>query len=200
MQTHRIAEEHPERYLTEQPASRLSYDDAREATNQLRGHIEALWKMVLYLYEHEAHLALGYPSWGEFCKKELDFSASYGYQLIEAGRVARQIQSTAVDSPAPTRFRQARALGKAPPETRTEAWHKAQEQHGEQPTAKQIAEVIAPPQMPHEGTVECPQCHGTGRIVGVARTSVGTGVLPLSLRRENLSPLAKPGNTKRRRW
>ena len=81
-------------------AKALSKDDARQLTDQIRADAQSLWMQLLRAYEGNAHGALGYSSWADYCATEFDFSKSRSYQLLAAARVVETIdsQSTIVDS------------------------------------------------------------------------------------------------------
>jgi hypothetical protein len=54
---------------------------------------DELWHLLLHAYERGAHDALGYDSWGEYFEAEFGQSGRRGYQLIDANRVVRAIES-----------------------------------------------------------------------------------------------------------
>ena len=79
----------------------MSEAEARAATEQVKTDAAALWRSLLRLYEGQAHTALGYSSWSDYCAAEFDIGKSRAYQLLDAGRVVAALeapQSTAVDS------------------------------------------------------------------------------------------------------
>ena len=81
--------------MSELQVQHLSHDEARNLTDEIRDDAERLWAKLLEAYEGGAHLALGYSSWGVYF--EAEFSAlgkkSRGYQLLEAARVIRELDS-----------------------------------------------------------------------------------------------------------
>ncbi len=66
---------------------RLTEDSARELTERIRRDAQGLWVMLLRAYEGGAHLALGYPSWPDYCRTEFQFGKSHAYRVLEAARV-----------------------------------------------------------------------------------------------------------------
>jgi hypothetical protein len=49
---------------------------ARALTDEVTQDAAALWAKLLRLYEGEAHIALGYSSWGAYYEKEFQSSKS----------------------------------------------------------------------------------------------------------------------------
>jgi hypothetical protein len=72
-------------------ATPLSAGEARALTDEVKADAAALWRKLLRLYEGQAHVALGYGSWGEYCREEFDIGRSRAYQLLDAGRVAEAL-------------------------------------------------------------------------------------------------------------
>ncbi len=118
---------------------RLSRDEARSLTDEVKQDAERLWRKLVELYEGGAHLALGYPSWHSYCAAEFDMGQSRAYQLIDAGRVVLAIPPMVERPP---NERQAREL--VPlldnPEALHDAWVEASA-NGE-PTAASVREVV----------------------------------------------------------
>jgi hypothetical protein len=56
--------------VVEQHSKYLDMTEARALTDQVNGDIEALGRNLLRLYEGQAHLALDYASWAEYCAEE----------------------------------------------------------------------------------------------------------------------------------
>jgi phage N-6-adenine-methyltransferase len=118
----------------------LTEQEARRITDQVKRDAEQLWQSLVLLYEGGAHLALGYPSWGDYFEAEFGGTKRRGYQLLEAGRVLESVQNFALK---PRNDAQAREL--APlldqPERLQEAWTEVTELHPE-PTAANVREVV----------------------------------------------------------
>lgn len=120
----------------------LSRDEARSLTDEVKNDAERLWRKLVELYEGGAHRVLGYTSWAAYFQDEFGGSRSRAYQILDAGRVARHLQSTMVDSPAPTE-RQARELRSllSQPEKLQDAWEEATETT-DNPTASAVREIV----------------------------------------------------------
>ncbi len=134
-------------------ARALTADEARVLTDRVKQDAAALWTKVLALYEGEAHVALGYASWAEYTKAELDLSKSQGYRLLSAARVTRSVaQSPMGERPANERV--AREIARAEPNLQTAVWETAVMRHGSTPTAAQVRgvvdEISAPSQRPQQ--------------------------------------------------
>jgi len=73
----------------------LSHAEARSLTDEVKNDAERLWRKLVELYEGRAHLTLGYSSWGAYFKDEFGGSRRKAYYLLDAGRVARELESSA---------------------------------------------------------------------------------------------------------
>jgi hypothetical protein len=151
---------------------------ARALTDEVKSDAAALWTKLLDLYRGGAHLALGYPNWGEYCTAEfgdiegLPHSSSSGYRLLDAARVVEVIRAhgdgdDAIPTcgnespggrtvlPIPTNARVADELAHAAredPEQVQEVWAEVVHEHGPEPTAAQVrAHVQARRESPHAG-------------------------------------------------
>lgn len=120
----------------------LSRLQARSLTDEVKTDAETLWRKLVDLYEGGAHKALGYSSWASYFQEEFGGSRSRAYQILDAGRVARHLQSTKVDSPVPTE-RHARELRPllSQPAKLVEAWDEATEST-DSPTASAVREIV----------------------------------------------------------
>jgi phage N-6-adenine-methyltransferase len=116
----------------------LSELEARTLTDEVKRDAASLWTKLLQLYEGEAHAALGYSSWGDYCSTEFDLSKSHGYRLLDAARVVRVVPQLGNSNEA-----QAREL--APlldePAQLHEAWQEASEDG--KPTALKVREAVS---------------------------------------------------------
>lgn len=125
--------------------SRLSLEEARDLTEEVKADAAALWSKLLSLYEGEAHLALGYSSWGEYYEEEFGGSASRGKHLLAAARVVRVLEESGSNLNPPGTDSVARELSpvlREAPEQVEEVWGEVVELHGPAPTAKQVREVV----------------------------------------------------------
>lgn len=122
----------------------LSRDEARSLTDEVRGDAERLWRKLVELYEGQAHVALGYGSWGAYFKAEFGGSRTVAYRLLDAGRVTQTLEQSPPRGLAPVpSARHAAELAplKNDPEALKEAWAEVIEIH-EKPTAADVREVV----------------------------------------------------------
>lgn len=86
---------------------------------------DEVWHLLLQAYERGAHTALGYSSWGEYFEAEFGGRKTRAYELLDAGRVVRAIE-THSGIPERPNARQADELAplvKKNPEGADELWH-----------------------------------------------------------------------------
>jgi hypothetical protein len=74
---------------------RLTADEARQLTEEVKHDVVALREKLLRLYEGGAHLALGYASWKDYWQAEFETSWQYGYRQLDAARVDRVVRQLA---------------------------------------------------------------------------------------------------------
>lgn len=123
----------------------LTQEDARRLTDEVREDAAALWAKLLALYEGDAHVALGYPSWGQYCEAEFQFGKSRGYQLLDSARVVALLaDSTIVESPSSEGVARELVPLRKQPEQMREAWSDAVDRFGPHPTAEQVRDIITP--------------------------------------------------------
>lgn len=124
----------------------MTWDEARELTDEVKADTRALWLKLERLYEGGAHTALGFKSWGAYCAVEFNLSATRAYELLDAGRVAQILARSAIAEPGPQSEGVSRELAvlRDEPEAMRDAWTEAVEQHGPQPTAAQVREIVRP--------------------------------------------------------
>ena len=79
-------------------AKALSKDNARQLTDQIRADAQSLWMQLLRAYEGNAHNALGYTNWADYCAAEFDFSKTRSYRLLQAARVIETAELPMGDS------------------------------------------------------------------------------------------------------
>lgn len=130
--------------MTEVATVRLSLAEARDLTEEVKADAAALWAKLLTLYEGEAHKALGYSSWGDYYAEEFGESERRGYQLLEAARVMNALEPVQ-NFALPANDHVARELApvlREDPERVEEVWGEVIEEHGPQPTAKQVREKV----------------------------------------------------------
>lgn len=130
-------------HLPDQTRPTLTIGAARLLTDEVKADAAELWAKLLTLYEGEAHLALGYSSWGAYYEAEFGQSRGHGYMLLRTAEV-REIAASVPGHTGPGSVKVARELAplRSEPERLREAWSDAVERHGDQPTAEQVREVV----------------------------------------------------------
>lgn len=119
----------------------LSQKEARRLTDEVKTDARALWHRLIQLYEGNAHEALGYSAWHEYCDVEFGMEQSRAYRLLDAGRVENVIRKF------PNRPNEAQAYEMAPllkkkgEEAVVEVWENVNA-NGDPPTAKKIREKV----------------------------------------------------------
>lgn len=85
----------------------LTAEQARNLTTEIQRTTARLWLLVTEAHDRKAHLALGYETWADYCKAELNISESRSYQFLDTGHVMKVLAAAGVDvesySPPPTR-------------------------------------------------------------------------------------------------
>lgn len=118
---------------------------ARMVTDSIKTDVENLWHKLLGAYERNVHTALGYSSWHAYCKAEFNLGQSRAYQLLDAGKVAKAIEthSTSVESPKQEAAARKLApiLRKKGEEAVAQVWEQAVDKHGPDPTGEEVEEV-----------------------------------------------------------
>jgi len=71
----------------------LNEDDARALTETIRSAADVLWVLIARAHAGKAWAAMGYDSWADYVGSEFDMSRSRSYQLLDQGRVVREIES-----------------------------------------------------------------------------------------------------------
>ena len=71
----------------------LSMDQAVKLTETIRNASEVLWVLISRAHAGKAWLALGYESWEGYVYAEFDMSRSRSYQILDQGKVIREIQT-----------------------------------------------------------------------------------------------------------
>jgi hypothetical protein len=102
---------------------------ARDLTDRIKAGVSDVAEMLHRAHEGRAWVALGYPSWAEYCKAEFEMSKTRSYQLLDFVEIKQEIEkSTIVDSP--QNESQTRALKSVPADKRAEVWKEAVEAAG----------------------------------------------------------------------
>lgn len=85
----------------------LTEDEARALTQQIQRTSVRLWMLVTEAHDRKAHIALGYETWADYVKAELNMSESRSYQFLDTGHVMKALAAGGADietlQPPPTR-------------------------------------------------------------------------------------------------
>lgn len=92
---------------------------------------------ALTIIRDEKLYRAGYATFEDYCEEKWQMSRAYAYRTIGAADVVKSL-SPIGDIPLPRNEAQARPLTSLEPEQRQQAWTKAVEESGGQPTAKQV--------------------------------------------------------------
>lgn len=77
--------------------SPLDQAEARKLTEQIQATSVRLWLLVTEAHDRKAHLALGYDTWADYVKAELNMSESRSYQYLDTGHVMKALAAGGVD-------------------------------------------------------------------------------------------------------
>lgn len=117
----------------------LSADTARDLTDEVKVDVETLWGKFLRLYRGNAHLALGYMSWAEYCQREFEFGRAHAYRMLNAAVVAEVLEeSPNGDQPITEAVARELAPLRDDPDELRQTWEDAVTSHGPTPTAGQV--------------------------------------------------------------
>lgn len=168
--------------------AKLSRDDARKLTEEIQRTSVRLWLLVTEAHDRKAHLALGYETWADYVKAELNMSESRSYQFLDTGHVMKALASAGVDiektPPPPTRVvarvkdrltdvkKAAEKAMQADPKDQEKAIDKAVRALAREPRkpGKHRKGSTPPATEPlvaatHDvETVQCPACKGKGKV------------------------------------
>lgn len=73
----------------------LTTAEARALTDEIKHAAERVWSLLLQAHERGAWKALEYPTWESYVRAEFDMSRSRSYQILDQGRVVREITAAA---------------------------------------------------------------------------------------------------------
>jgi hypothetical protein len=74
--------------------------EAAEITSKIKAYIGTTWAMLADVHDRKGYVALGYKSFEEYLRVELDVSRSRGYRLVDQAKVIGAITEAAKVSPA----------------------------------------------------------------------------------------------------
>lgn len=144
---------------------KLTTDEARALTDEIRTSLTGLHQKVLRAYRGEVWTALGYSSFREWSAREYDLEQSRIYQLLNYARVEEAL-STNVENPPALNEAQARPLAALPDEQKREAFALARETaaaSGKPLTARHVEAAIEQikPKPKRNGSAPPPHAPGT---------------------------------------
>jgi hypothetical protein len=125
---------------TASPPIPLAAAEARRLTDEVKADAQALWAKLRGLYESGAHRALGYKSWAGYCAAEFDMGKSQAYRVLEAARVVEAIPQ--LGNAPESVVREMLPVIREDPEAGEVVWGEVVEEHGPQPTAKQVRDHL----------------------------------------------------------
>jgi hypothetical protein len=75
----------------------MDKDEARALTTQIQRTSVRLWLLVTEAHDRKAHQALGYETWADYVKAELNMSESRSYQFLDTGHVMKALAAAGVN-------------------------------------------------------------------------------------------------------
>lgn len=170
--------------------SALTADEARTLTTQIQRTSVRLWLLVTEAHDRKAHLALGYETWADYVKAELNMSESRSYQFLDTGHVMKALASSGINiealQPPPTRViarikdrltdvrkvaaeanKKGEDLDKALRAMAREPRKPAQPRYPEAGPAQPNPEPTETPPRAAKQQVPCPACAGTGKVTQI---------------------------------
>lgn len=75
-----------------------SAGEARDLTERIKQHAETLWALLLEAHDRQAWKALGYSRWEDYVRTEFDMARSYSYQVLDQGRVIRELRAVSANA------------------------------------------------------------------------------------------------------
>ena len=118
--------------------------EARRLTDAAKRDIGSLREKLLLLFEGEAHIALGYSSWGAYWETEFESHWRTGYRELEAARIGRAIGPWDNGKPPPER--QARELvpllRQEDEDAVIDLWVELQDEFGDDLTAEKVRNAV----------------------------------------------------------
>jgi DNA N-6-adenine-methyltransferase (Dam) len=121
--------------------------EARRLTDEVKRDAQPLWTKVMRLWLGQAHIALGYGSWGAYMDAEFSVSSSHAYRLLDAARVEAALRAHSPNGERlPTREAHARELApllrEQGKEALLEVWRELLDEFGEAVTAAKIKSIV----------------------------------------------------------
>src|SRR5687768_7949658 len=125
---------------TELEHVKLSFDEARQITEEIKSNVESVWLLLKKAHDGKAWAALGFPTWEEYVKQEFKMSRRRSYELVNFAKVQENLCGLPHK---PETEGQANALtALKEPERQREAWTQAVETSGGKPTAKDVEAAV----------------------------------------------------------
>jgi hypothetical protein len=160
----------------------LTEAEARLLTTEIKRTSVRLWLLVTAAHDRKAHVALGYKTWDDYARGELQMSPSRSYQLLDTGHVMHELAAAGqdIESLEPPPARVVARIKDRLPEVRRVAKRAVA---ANEPTLMAIRELAKEPQVTARvakaaasssgsggspgtgrGPVQCPACKGEGKV------------------------------------
>ena len=122
----------------------MTAEEARSITDDVKADLVALWTKLYWLHKGNAHLSLGYSSWGAYYEAEFGESPKRGDQLVRAAKVVEALRDTNVSLPRSESVARelVPVLNAEGEEAVEEVWGEVVAEHGDKPTAVQVRTVV----------------------------------------------------------
>lgn len=118
----------------------MSKEEAKGLTEAIKSTSNALYILLKKAHDEQAHVALGYGTWGEYVKTEFNFSRQRSYQLINQAAVIEHITDETGIEDLYISEKDARAIKNKLPEITEKVKEETKDLEGEQ--AKDKAQEI----------------------------------------------------------
>ena len=77
----------------------MTAEQALEITAKVKSYIGCVWRLLCQVHENRGYISLGYQTFEDYLRTELDISRRQGYRLIDQGKVITAITEAAEMSP-----------------------------------------------------------------------------------------------------
>jgi len=80
----------------------LTFDDAHALTDHIKETVESVWEMLQKAHDGKGWNPLGYASWANYVRTELDMGRSRSYQILDQAEVIKPLTDAASNAPVST--------------------------------------------------------------------------------------------------
>lgn len=74
-------------------AYEITEEEAIQITSAIKSTTKALVAYIWYAHKHKIHKAMGYETWADYVKEELEISPQRSYQLLDLSKVTNEIEN-----------------------------------------------------------------------------------------------------------